>query len=197
MEERTAAVGRETAETSVEVVLDLDGDGDATVDTGIGFLDHMLGAVATHGLFDLTVECEGDLAVGTHHTVEDVAIALGEAIGEALGEKRGIVRFADRTVPMDEARATVVLDVSGRPYAAFEGTFSQPTVGADGVTSQLGEHFLRTLATHAGLTVHAEITGENAHHELEALFKALARALDDATQIDERRSSPPSTKGEL
>lgn len=197
MDDRTAAVSRETTETAVDVVLDLDGDGDATVDTGIGFLDHMLGAVATHGMFDLTVECDGDLAVGTHHTVEDVAIALGEAVDEALGEKRGIVRFADRTVPMDEARATVVVDVSGRPYAAFEGSFSQPSVGADGMTSQLGQHFLRTFATHAGLTLHAEVTGDNAHHELEALFKALARALDDATRIDDRRSAAPSTKGEL
>lgn len=197
MDDRTAAVSRETTETAVDVVLDLDGDGDATVDTGIDFLDHMLGAVATHGMFDLTVECDGDLAVGTHHTVEDVAIALGEAVDEALGEKRGIVRFADRTVPMDEARATVVVDVSGRPYAAFEGSFSQPSVGADGMTSQLGQHFLRTLATHAGLTLHAEVTGDNAHHELEALFKTLARALDDATRIDDRRSAAPSTKGEL
>lgn len=197
MDDRTAAVSRETAETSVDVVLDIDGAGGATVDTGVGFLDHLLTSFATHGLFDLTVEATGDLSVGTHHTVEDVAITLGETVGEALGEKRGIVRFADRTVPMDEARATVVVDVSGRPYTVFEGAFSQPTVGSDGMTSQLGRHFLRSFATHAGVTLHATVTGENAHHELEALFKGLARALDDATQIDDRRSAPPSTKGEL
>ncbi len=195
MTDRTAAVTRETAETSVEVTLALDGDGDATVDTGVGFLDHMLESVATHGLFDLTVTCEGDLEVDSHHTVEDVAITLGQALDDALGERRGIRRFADRTIPMDEARATVVLDVSGRPYFAFEGDFSQESVGE--ITSGMAPHFLRSLATNAGLTIHADVEGENAHHEVEALFKALARALDEATRIDERRSEAPSTKGEL
>jgi len=195
MSERTAALSRETAETDIEVTVDVDGDGDATVDTGIGFLDHMLEAVATHGLFDLTVRCEGDLAVDDHHTVEDVAITLGRALDEALGEKRGIARFADRRVPMDEAVASVVLDVSGRPYFAFEGEFSQESVGE--MTSYMARHFLRSLSTNAGLTLQASVEGENAHHEVEALFKALARALDDATRIDERRSDAPSTKGEL
>jgi len=193
--ERTAAVSRETAETDVEVVLDVDGEGETTVDTGLDFFDHMLDALGTHGLFDLTVRCDGDLAVDDHHTVEDVAITLGQALAEALGEKRGIRRFADRRVPMDEARAEVVLDVSGRPYFAFEGAFSQASVG--GMTSHMAEHFLRSLATNAGLTLHASVTGENAHHEIEALFKALARALDDATRVDERRGEAPSTKGEL
>jgi imidazoleglycerol-phosphate dehydratase len=195
MTDRTAAVTRETAETEIEVTLDLDGDGDTTVDTGIGFFDHMLDAFGTHGLFDLTVTCDGDLAVDDHHTVEDVGITLGDALAEALGDKRGISRFADRTVPMDEARAEVVVDVSGRPYFAFEGEFSQESVG--GMTSHMARHFLRSLATNAGLTLHASVTGENAHHEIEALFKALARALDDATRIDERRADAPSTKGEL
>ena len=195
MTDRTAAVTRETAETSVEVTLDVDGDGDATVDTGLPFLDHMLESLATHALFDLTATCEGDLEIDAHHTVEDVAITLGQALDDALGERRAIRRYADRAIPMDEARAELAIDVSGRPYFVFEGEFSQAAVG--GMTSQLAAHFLRSLATNAGLTIHASVRGENAHHEVEALFKALARALDDATRIDERRSGAPSTKGEL
>ena len=193
--DRTAAVTRETAETEVEVTIDLDGDGETTVETGVGFFDHMLDSFGTHGLFDLTVRCDGDLAVDDHHTIEDVGITLGEALAEALGDKRGIRRFADRQVPMDEARAEVVLDVSGRPYFAFEGEFSQASVGE--MTSYMARHFLRSLATNAGLTLHADIQGENAHHEIEALFKATARALDDATRVDERRGDTPSTKGDL
>ena len=195
MTDRTAARTRATAETDIEVTLDLDGDGESTVETGIGFFDHMLDAFATHGLFDLTVRCDGDLAVDDHHTVEDVAITLGEAFTEALGEKRGIDRFADRRVPLDEAVASVVVDVSGRPYFDFEGEFSQATVGE--FTSAMAKHFLRSLAMNAGLTLHASVEGENAHHEVEALFKGLARALDDATRIDDRRADAPSTKGEL
>ena len=195
MTERTAAVTRETAETDIEVTLSLDGDGEATVDTGIGFFDHMLESFAKHGLFDVTVQCDGDLEIDDHHTVEDVAITLGQALEEALGDKRGIRRYADRKVPLDEAVAEVVVDVSGRPYFEFEGTFAQAQVGE--FTSHMGKHFLRSLATNAGLTLHAGVTGENAHHQVEALFKSLARALDDATRIDERRSDTPSTKGEL
>jgi len=195
MTERTAAVTRETAETQIEVTLDVDGDGDATVETGVGFFDHMLDSFATHGLFDLTVRCDGDLEIDDHHTVEDVAIALGEAFTEALGEKRAIRRFADRRVPLDEAVASVVVDVSGRPYFTFDGTVSQESVG--GMTSHMGRHFLRSLAMNAGLTLHAGVSGENAHHEIEALFKCLARALDDATRVDDRRSDTPSTKDEL
>jgi imidazoleglycerol-phosphate dehydratase len=195
MTDRTAAVTRETAETDIEVTLDLDGDGDATVDTGVGFFDHMLDSFATHALYDLTVACDGDLAIDDHHTVEDVAITLGWAFEEALGDKRGIRRFADRTVPMDESLAEVVVDISGRPYFAFEGEFSQEAVGE--MTSHMARHFLRSLATNAGLTLHASVEGDNAHHEAEALFKALARALDDATRIDEHRADAPSTKGEL
>jgi len=195
MTERTAAVTRETAETEIEIILDVDGEGDTTVDTGIGFFDHMLDSFGTHGLFDLTVDCDGDLEIDDHHTVEDVAIALGEAFAEALGDKRGIRRFADRRVPLDGALASVVVDVSGRPYFVFEGEFSQDAVG--GMTSHMAKHFLRSLAANAGLTLHASVEGDNAHHEIEALFKGLARALDDATRIDERRSETPSTKGEL
>jgi len=195
MSERTAAVTRETAETDIEVTLDVDGDGDATVDTGIGFFDHMLESLAKHGLFDLTVDCDGDLEIDDHHTVEDVAITLGEALEDALGDKRGIRRYADRRVPLDEAVAAVVVDVSGRPYFEFDGEFQQAQVGE--FTSHMAQHFLRSLAMNAGLTLHAEVDGENAHHQVEVLFKALARTLDDATRIDERRSDTPSTKGEL
>lgn len=195
MGDRSAAVSRETAETEVEVMLAIDGDGEATVDTGIGFFDHMLESFAKHGLFDLTVRCDGDLAVDDHHTVEDVAIALGNAFEQAVGDKRGIVRFADRRVPLDEAVGSVVIDVSGRPLFRFEGTFSQQRVGE--MTSQMAQHFARSLAMNAGLTLHAGVEGANAHHEIEALFKCLGRALDDATRIDDRRSDTPSTKGEL
>ena len=195
MTDRTAAVSRETAETDIDVTLDVDGDGDSTVDTGVGFFDHMLESFAKHGLFDLTVRCDGDLNIDDHHTVEDVGIAVGEAFAEALGEKRGIERFADRRVPLDEAVASVVVDVSARPLYEFEGEFSQPYVGE--FTSTMAAHFFRSLAMHAGLTLHCEVEGENAHHEIEALFKGVARALDDATRIDERRSGTPSTKGEL
>jgi len=195
MTDRTAAVTRETAETDIEVTLDIDGDGESTVDTGIGFFDHMLDSFATHGLFDLTVQCDGDLEIDDHHTVEDVAITLGEALTEAVGEKRGIQRFADRKVPLDEAVAGVVVDISGRPHFGIDGDFSQAEVG--GMTSHMAKHFCRSLAMNAGLTLHVEVSGENAHHEIEALFKGLARALDDATRIDERRSDVASTKGEL
>lgn len=187
---------RETAETNIEVTLDVDGDGEATVETGVGFFDHILESFAKHGLFDLTVRCDGDLEIDDHHTVEDVAITLGEAFDEALGERRGIVRYADRRVPLDEAVAGVVVDVSGRPLYEFDGAFSQERVGE--FTSHMATHFCRSLATNAKLTLHAEVTGENAHHEIEALFKATGRALDDATRVDERRGGDtPSTKGEL
>ena len=194
--DRTAAVTRETSETTIELTLALDGDGESEVSTGIGFYDHMLESFAKHGLFDLTVRCDGDLDIDDHHTVEDVAICLGEAFDEALGDKRGIRRYADRRVPLDEAVASVVVDVAGRPYYEFSGEFSQESVGE--FTSVMADHFALSLAHNAGLTLHATVErGDNAHHEVEALFKALARALDDATRLDERRSDTPSTKGEL
>ncbi|AGB17698.1 imidazoleglycerol-phosphate dehydratase [Halovivax ruber XH-70] len=196
MSDRTATVSRETAETTIECTLALDGTGETDVETGIGFFDHMLTAVATHGLFDLTLSCDGDLHVDDHHTVEDVGLCLGTALDEALGDRAGIVRFADRRVPLDEAVASVVVDVSGRPLYRFDGEFSQESVG--GLTSHMARHFWRSVATNAGLTMHADIEGENAHHEIEALFKAAARTLDDATRIDDRRAdTTPSTKGEL
>jgi imidazoleglycerol-phosphate dehydratase len=194
MSDRTAAVKRETSETVIEATLDLDGGGDSTVETGLGFFDHMLDSFARHGLFDLTVRADGDLEVDDHHTIEDVGIVLGEAFADAVGEKRGIERFADRRIPMDEAQARIVLDLSGRPYFDFDGSFSQARVGR--FTSVMARHFLRSFSENAGLTLHAEVEGSNAHHEVEAVFKCLARALDDATRIDERRGVP-STKGEL
>ena len=150
MTDREATVTRETAETAIEVRVGLDGDGESEVDTGLPFFDHMLDALATHGLFDLAVACDGDLTVDDHHTVEDVAIALGEALDAALGDRRGIRRYADRRVPLDEAVAGVVVDVSGRPVFRFEGAFSQERIG--GFTSHMGKHFARSLSTNAGLT---------------------------------------------
>ena len=193
--DRAAAVSRTTAETDIDLTLAIDGDGDAAVDTGIGFFDHMLESFAKHGLFDLTVRCDGDLGIDDHHSVEDVAIVLGDAFDEALGDRRGIVRYADRRVPLDEAVAGVVVDVSGRPHFAFDGDFSQASVGE--FTSDMARHFAYSLSMHAGLTLHAEVDGVNAHHEVEALFKSLARALDDATRVDPRRGDTPSTKGQL
>ncbi|MFA9427397.1 imidazoleglycerol-phosphate dehydratase HisB [Natronorubrum sp. A-ect3] len=195
MSERVATVTRETGETSIECTVAIDGNGNADVDTGIGFFDHMLTAFAKHGLFDLAVDCDGDLEIDDHHTVEDVAIVLGEALDDALGDRAGIVRYADRQVPLDEAVASAVVDVSGRPRFYFDGEFSQEQIGE--FTSDMARHFVESLAMHAGLTVHLEVTGENAHHEVEALFKTLARTLDDATQVDERRTDTPSTKGTL
>lgn len=195
MSDRTATVTRETSETSIECAIAIDGSGDADVETGIGFFDHMLTSFAKHGLFDLEVECDGDLEIDDHHTVEDVAIVLGTAIDEALGDRSGIVRYADRRVPLDEAVAGAVVDVSGRPRFYFDGTFSQAGIGD--FTSDMARHFGESLAMNAGLTLHLEVDGENAHHEVEALFKALARSLDDATRSDERREGTPSTKGTL
>ncbi|MEY7850353.1 imidazoleglycerol-phosphate dehydratase HisB [Natrarchaeobius sp. A-rgal3] len=195
MSERTATVTRETAETSIECTIGIDGDGTATVETGIGFYDHMLTSFAKHGLFDLEVACNGDLEIDDHHTVEDVAIVLGTAIDEALGDRSGIVRYADRRVPLDEAVADAVVDVSGRSRFYFDGSFSQDEIGE--FTSDMARHFGESLAMNAGLTLHLAVDGENAHHEVEALFKTLARTLDDATRIDERRDGMPSTKGTL
>ena len=195
MSDRTATVRRETAETTIDLDLAVDGTGEADVETGIGFFDHMLTAFASHGLFDLEVRCDGDLEVDDHHTIEDVAIVLGSAFDEALGDRSGIVRYADRQIPLDEAVASVVVDVSGRPRFYFDGRFSQDRVGE--FTSDMARHFAESFALNAGLTLHLEVTGENAHHEIEALFKALTRALDDATRIDERRDGAPSTKGTL
>jgi imidazoleglycerol-phosphate dehydratase len=196
---RSAERRRQTRETEIEVRVDLDGTGEAEVSTGVGFFDHMLEALARHGLFDLRVRCTGDLHIDAHHTVEDVGIALGAAFGEALGDKRGIVRYADATVPLDEALVRAVVDVSGRPFLHFQvdAPGSQPRVGEFDVS--LSAEFWRAFATEARLTMHLDgIRGVNAHHIVEATFKAAARALDAATRIDPRRETlVPSTKGVL
>jgi histidinol-phosphate aminotransferase len=193
---RQASIQRRTGETDVAVGLELDGTGRYEVHTGLGFLDHMLAQIAAHGLFDLTVQATGDLEVDEHHTVEDVAIGLGQALDAALGDRRGLVRMGHAYAPLDEALAHVVVDLSGRPYAVIEVEFTTPRIGAVG--SDLIIHFLETLAVHARLSLHARVLyGRNDHHKAEALFKALGRALDAATRLDPRRESVPSTKGVL
>ena len=193
---RHAHIHRKTNETEVTVSLDLDGQGDADVRTGIGFYDHLWEHVAHHGLFNLTIQASGDLDVDEHHTVEDVAIAFGQALNAALGERAGIVRMADAWVAMDEALAHVVVDLSGRPYAVFDAAFSTPKIGALGTS--LIPHVFESIAAHGRLNLHARVLyGRDDHHKAEALFKALGRALDAATRIDPRRTGIPSTKGML
>ena len=196
---RNAERSRATRETEITVRVALDGSGEADVETGIGFFDHMLDALARHGMFDLFVRCAGDLHIDAHHTVEDVGIALGSAFLDALGDKRGIARYADATVPLDEALVRAVVDVSGRPFLHFEVAAppGQPRVGDFDVA--LSAEFWRAFATEARVTMHLDkIRGENAHHLVEATFKAAARALDAATAIDPRRAEKvPSTKGVL
>jgi len=196
---RTARRERKTKETQIRASVALDGAGDARVATGIGFFDHMLEALARHGLFDLEVECSGDLHVDAHHTVEDVGIVLGACFLEALGDKRGIARYADATVPLDEALVRAVVDVSGRPFLHFDVPLpaDQPSIGQFDVA--LSAEFWRAFATEARVTMHLDgIRGDNAHHVVEATFKAAARALDAATRLDPRRGDAvPSTKGAL
>jgi imidazoleglycerol-phosphate dehydratase len=190
---------RATRETEVRVVVDLDGSGNVRAKTGIGFLDHMLDALGRHGLFDLEIECRGDLEVDPHHSVEDVGLVLGGAFLEALGDKRGIVRYADATVPLDEALVRAVVDVSGRPFLHFDVPFpaSQAVIGT--FDAALSAEFWRAFATEARITMHLDgLRGDNAHHIVEATFKAAARALDAATRIDpDRGDEVPSTKGAL
>ncbi len=190
---------RTTRETEVRVVVDLDGSGTVRAKTGIGFFDHMLDALGRHGLLDLEVECRGDLDVDSHHTVEDVGIVLGGAFLDALGDKRGIVRYADATVPLDEALVRAVVDVSGRPFIRFDVPLpaGQPVIGT--FDAALSAEFWRAFATEARITMHLDgLRGENAHHIVEATFKAAARALDAATRIDpDRGDEVPSTKGAL
>ena len=193
---REATVERKTKETQISLYLNVDGQGKANVDTGIGFLDHMITLLATHGLFDITIEAHGDLQVDDHHTAEDVFICLGRALDQALGSRIGIVRTAHAYVPMDEALARVAIDLGGRPYCIFEANFVTPKVGSLG--TDLIFHLFETFAIHARMNLHAHILyGRNDHHKVEALFKALARALDGATLPDSRRGDVPSTKGTL
>ena len=193
---RQARIERTTKETQVVLELALDGGGTAEVETGIGFLDHMLTLFAGHGLFDLTVQAGGDLEIDEHHTAEDVCICLGRAIDQALGDRSGIVRTAHAYVPMDETLARVVVDLGGRPYCVFDAEFVTPKLGE--LSTDLLFHLFESIAIHGRMNLHAAVLyGRNDHHKAEGLFKALARALDAATQLDERRTGVPSTKGTL
>jgi imidazoleglycerol-phosphate dehydratase len=194
---RTSTLSRQTSETQIEIQLDLDGTGAHTISTGVGFLDHMLTHLAVHGLFDLTVKATGDLHIDVHHTVEDVALVLGQAFDKALGDRKGIVRMGDCFAPMDETLAHVAIDLSGRPYSVVKAKWHTPYVGD--IPATLFPHFFESFAVTARCNLHARVLyGRDDHHQAEALFKAWARALDIATQIDPRRvGSIPSTKGSL
>ena len=194
---RKTQVKRNTLETEIELTLNLDGTGNYALDTGLGFLDHMLSHLAVHGLFDLEVNIRGDLEVDEHHTVEDCALVLGQAFDQALGDRAGIVRMGSAVVPMDETLARVTVDLSGRPYSVIQAEWHTPRVGE--IATSLFPHFLESLAVAARCNLHAQVLyGKDDHHQAEALFKALGRALDQAVQIDPRRSgTTPSTKGTL
>lgn len=193
---RAATIERNTKETRIRLSLDLDGTGRADVDTGVGFLDHMLDLFAHHGRFDLNVKAEGDLHVDAHHTVEDVGIALGQAIAQAAGDKAGIVRYGAFTLPMDEALVLCALDLSSRPCLVFDLTPGNPRLGD--MDTELVEDFFLAVATNAAMTLHLrQLSGRNTHHIVEAAFKAFARALDAALQADPRVAGVPSTKGVL
>ena len=196
MAARRAVVKRKTRETDIELSLGLDGEGRSKIATGIGFLDHMLTAFATHGRFDLDVRCKGDLHVDAHHSVEDVGIALGQALKQALGDKQGVVRFGHAYCPLDEALSRCVIDLSGRPWLHFEVKFKAQRVGD--MPTELFEDFFWALADHGRLNIHLDaIRGRNGHHIAETLFKATARALSMAVALDPRVKDVPSTKGSL
>ncbi len=193
---RKALVERKTRETDIRLALDLDGEGRSKIQTGIGFLDHMLTSFATHGRFDLDVRCKGDLHVDAHHSVEDVGIALGQALSRALGDKKGIVRFGHAYCPLDEALSRCVIDLSGRPFLVFDVTFKAQRVGD--LATELFEDFFWALADHGRLNIHLDaLRGRNAHHIAETLFKASSRALSMAVARDPRVKGVPSTKGSL
>jgi imidazoleglycerol-phosphate dehydratase/histidinol-phosphatase len=194
-EARKASIQRRTNETDIELSINLDGTGKANISTGLKFFDHMLDQIARHGLIDLTLKCEGDLEVDEHHTIEDVAIALGEAISNALGNKKGIERYGF-VLPMDEAQATVAIDLSGRPYLVFEGEFKREYVGD--LPTEMVKHFFYSLAMNLKATLHVSFVGENDHHKIEACFKGLARALKMAIEQNGRiKNLVPSSKGTL
>ena len=193
---RKALVERKTRETDIRLALDLDGEGRSKIQTGVGFLDHMLTSFATHGRFDLDVRCKGDLHVDAHHSVEDVGIALGQALSRALGDKKGIVRFGHAYCPLDEALSRCVIDLSGRPFLVFDVTFKAQKVGD--LATELFEDFFWALADHGRLNIHLDaLRGRNAHHIAETLFKASSRALSMAVARDPRVKGVPSTKGSL
>jgi imidazoleglycerol-phosphate dehydratase len=193
---RTAAVNRRTSETEISLKLTIGGSGQADVETGNGFFDHMLQQIARHGLMDLHVRAAGDSFIDDHHTVEDVGIVLGQALREALGDKAGIVRYAAAYTPMDEALSRVVLDFSGRPFLHFDAVYTGERTGSFEV--QLVEEFFRAVAVHGGITLHmAVLYGKNDHHMIETLFKGFGRCVDQAARIDERIEGSLSTKGSL
>jgi imidazoleglycerol-phosphate dehydratase len=193
---RSATVKRKTRETDIELVFAVDGSGRASISTGIGFFDHMLELFTKHGLFDLELKAKGDLAVDAHHTVEDVGLALGQALREALGEKTGLARYGWCLLPMDDALARIALDCSGRPYLAYDAPEEADPI--ENFPFQLLEEFLRAFSVQGGLNLHvALLDGRDSHHMAEAVFKGLARALDQATRIDPRVQGVPSTKGQL
>ena len=193
---RTAIIARQTKETAITVSLDLDGAGKTVIETGVPFFDHMLEAFGRHGLFDLTVAAKGDLEIDAHHTVEDVGIVLGQAFSEALGDREGITRFGSSVLPMDEALVLAAVDISGRGALHYDVALPIEIIGTFDTT--LAKEFLVALATNAGLTLHVRsLAGENAHHLVEAAFKAVARALKDAAALDDRVVGVPSTKGAL
>jgi imidazoleglycerol-phosphate dehydratase len=195
---RTAQITRATGETNVKLTLGLDGTGAGQRETGVGFMDHMLDLVARHGHLDLDLTVTGDLQTGAHHTVEDTGIVLGQAIDQALGDRRGIGRYGQAVVPMDEARAACAIDVSGRPFASVEGFDRLPAGDIAGFEHEVAEEFFRAVATTAKLTLHLELqAGTNAHHMIEACFKAFARALRAAVALDPTEPGVPSTKGTL
>ena len=196
MDKRTATLKRTTKETDIEISLDIDGAGEANVGSGIGFFDHMLILFAKHGLFSLTVKAQGDLVIDGHHTVEDIGIVLGQALAKAAGDKAGIRRYGHVYVPMDEALVLVVVDFSGRPFLAFDAELGQGRIGEFDV--ELTEEFLRAVAVNAGLTLHVKLlAGKNRHHIVEAIFKALGRALSQSLERDPRVQGVPSSKGML
>ena len=193
---RTTTIQRATSETDIRLSLNLDGSGDSRIQTGIGFFDHMLTAFARHGQFDLDVTCQGDLEVDAHHTVEDIGICLGQSLDQSLGDKTGITRFSQASIPMDEALARAVVDLSGRPYLVYKADLEETTVGS--FPTELGAEFFRSLTDHGRLNLHIDlIRGSNAHHCLEAIFKAVARALRHAVSLDSGVTGIPSTKGVL
>jgi imidazoleglycerol-phosphate dehydratase len=193
---RSAEVQRNTLETQIRVILDLDGSGTSRLATGVGFFDHMLDQIARHGMIDLDIEAKGDLHIDAHHTVEDVGIALGQALAKAMGDKKGLRRYGHAYVPLDEALARVVVDLSGRPGLVFEVPFVRGTIGEFDV--DLVREFFQGLVNHAAMTVHVDaLRGANAHHQAETVFKAFGRALRMAVEPDPRASGIPSTKGTL
>jgi imidazoleglycerol-phosphate dehydratase len=194
---RTATLSRATSETDIDLSLTLDGSGAGTRRTGIGFFDHMLDSLARHGGLDLDVEARGDLETGAHHTVEDTGLLLGRALDEALGDRAGIARFGDATVPMDEARASAAIDLSGRPLCVFQAR-RLPSLVIGGFETELCEEFMRAVASTSRMTLHVRVeAGRSAHHMIEAAFKAFARALRAATALDDAAGGVPSTKGVL